>query len=748
MKYKRVPGGEKTTKSGVIWTKDELKIIFDLFIELKGLGIHENNPKIHKLSLLIQRSVRSIEAQLLMFRALAKNKAYSHKNMNKLCEVIWSENVEIIGKSLMASEPNLFKYEIMHSNNNFLKKLIELQQDGSGSISAPKNWLEKPLLYVNTELDATIDEIILKIKDDNQKGVWLFLMGAPGNGKSALTGKIVRDLYESGYSFFCYENYTHGSNKNTFDFTTCGDILPYKIEVKHFTNEYSICSIIQDASVLKKVGDESPNPALDLISSLTEAKKRGTSMIVCANRGILEEADRLGKESNIFDSEIIRIIRRVIQAESGDFFVDGKNIVNSEIHFKSNSLEQRSLVIGKPFFKELIKKAILPTNWDECEECSNSNFCPFYLNQKNLNQEQYLNNLLKILAQYEAFSGQVIVFREAIAIVSSILAGSSEDYVDHSGNPCSWVTEMVNKQDWFSLLSRRIYSTIYNPYQPLGITKKEIEKINGFSFFKAKPSMKLNEPSNDSGVIRILGKNGVAEEIHPLKNSRRLINDSNLTFDILKKENSDLISQLEEKCFHLWDSILNSLEEENANQLEEFIEIKRWISSNTFNIAFFIDGLTKFTEELEPLIKIYSEGNGNDDLLDKLEDTLKKLIGERELPISLSTKITEFDLKIEIIQNNNNDLRVKPYGLQVVFGAGSTSTFLDTRTLCHLIYKSNYHLDSITFPAKLLEQLEMNQLVAARKSGYNIASSLKLLFEDSSNREIEINRSRGKVKFQ
>jgi len=220
-----------------------------------------------------------------------------------------------------------------------------------------------------------------------------------------------------------------------------------------------------------------------------------------------------------------------------------------------------------------------------------------------------------------------------------------------------------------------------------------------------------------------------------------------LTFDILKTEYSDLITSLEEKCFQVWDTILNSLDEEKINHLEEFIEIKRWISSNTFNIAFFTEGLTKFTEELDPLIKIYSDGKGNDELLDNLENTLRKLIGEKEIPISPTAKITGFDLKIEIKQNHNVGIKAKPYGLQVVFGASSTYTFIDTRTLCHLIYKSNYHLDSITFPAKLLEQLEINQLVAARKSSYNTTSSLKLLLKDCINKEVEIYRSRGKVRI-
>ena len=99
MKYKRVPGGESNYKSGQRWSKEELKHVLDLYLNLPyGKGIHENNTLVHDLSSYLGRTVRSVEAQLLMFRNLQKGGDYTWGHMNKLCLELWKEYLETIGK--------------------------------------------------------------------------------------------------------------------------------------------------------------------------------------------------------------------------------------------------------------------------------------------------------------------------------------------------------------------------------------------------------------------------------------------------------------------------------------------------------------------------------------------------------------------------------------------------------------------------------------------------------------------------
>ena len=64
---------------------------FTLFLQMGGVGIHERNPQIQRLAMRLGRTVRSTEAQLLMFRNLEKRGDYSRENMSRLCREIWEE---------------------------------------------------------------------------------------------------------------------------------------------------------------------------------------------------------------------------------------------------------------------------------------------------------------------------------------------------------------------------------------------------------------------------------------------------------------------------------------------------------------------------------------------------------------------------------------------------------------------------------------------------------------------------------
>lgn len=92
----RIKGGERNENSGKRWSKDELSKVLQLYINNPDLKIHETNAELHNLSSEISRTVRSIEAQLLMFRNLDKHGDYGYGNMNKLCKELWKEYLNSI----------------------------------------------------------------------------------------------------------------------------------------------------------------------------------------------------------------------------------------------------------------------------------------------------------------------------------------------------------------------------------------------------------------------------------------------------------------------------------------------------------------------------------------------------------------------------------------------------------------------------------------------------------------------------
>ncbi|WP_091141447.1 hypothetical protein [Flavobacterium caeni] len=90
----RTKGGEKNTKSGQKWTRDELGKVLQLYLNDRQLKVHESNITIQNLAEELGRTTRSVEAQLLMFRNLDKFGFYGYGNMNKICRELWSEYID------------------------------------------------------------------------------------------------------------------------------------------------------------------------------------------------------------------------------------------------------------------------------------------------------------------------------------------------------------------------------------------------------------------------------------------------------------------------------------------------------------------------------------------------------------------------------------------------------------------------------------------------------------------------------
>lgn len=92
-RMQRIKGGEKNPKSGQKWSREELSEVLSLYVSDPELGIHESNTIIQQLAKKLNRTTRSVEAQLLMFRSLDRLGFYGYKNMNKLCRELWKEYI-------------------------------------------------------------------------------------------------------------------------------------------------------------------------------------------------------------------------------------------------------------------------------------------------------------------------------------------------------------------------------------------------------------------------------------------------------------------------------------------------------------------------------------------------------------------------------------------------------------------------------------------------------------------------------
>ncbi|MBI9066273.1 MAG: ATP-binding protein [Salinivirgaceae bacterium] len=187
-RYKRIKGGEKNELSGTPFSRDELEKVYDLYIEIDGKGIHENNPKIHVLAEKLNRTVRSVENQLLGYRAVDTGKT-GRENYNQLIKKIWNERLkefEVKNQNLIKKreernkrreDKDDFKFRISSQLKNIIGKEL-ITDDYIAVFELVKNSFDAHAK--NVEIKFENDKIIIS---DDGKGMdrsdiinkWLFV---------------------------------------------------------------------------------------------------------------------------------------------------------------------------------------------------------------------------------------------------------------------------------------------------------------------------------------------------------------------------------------------------------------------------------------------------------------------------------------------------------------------------------------------------------------------------------------------
>ena len=349
--------------------------------------------------------------------------------------------------------------EIGFHVNPFVTRLIRLQQDGKEAISGPANWREPPLLDIAADSDDAIDSLLKAMcpspGDAPHHGRWHWLIGSPGNGKSAKLGLLARRLLERRYEIVSEDGVVIGESD--------ADWLPYLLEVREEGKPYRFAYLVQDASVVRNPFGAVCNPAEDLADVLRLAAARGTSLLLCTNWGVLQRLFDWGHtDRKVREEPWFRAVSGAIRKDESGVTVragggtSGEKTVFGELDVTYEFLDNRSLLVNSDVFERLVEKATAEQNWDACSGCPSMSLCPFKANRDDLASDDLRRNVLDILRRAEVLDGQIIVFREAVALVSVLLAGCPNDH--GGGTPCEWVHDQVQGNRLFNLLARRVPS--------------------------------------------------------------------------------------------------------------------------------------------------------------------------------------------------------------------------------------------------------------------------------------------------
>ena len=613
------------------------------------------------------------------------------------------------------------------------------------------------MLKVATELDSLIEDIIseMLLKTGAEVGRWHFFVGSPGNGKSTATGEIVRWLLGQG----CQLKADLPRGEINLAELKKGEI-PYVIKVWEPEIKFETVWLAQDASVVRDPWSSALDPAEDLLHLLEEAWQKGVSLVVCANRGVIESAAR-SRNPRFKDKEWHSILGKIVEEDSNFLPCSIKTKKNTtrfkSISITSQSLDKQSLLIKTDTFARLIDVATKLENWSICEECASRKLCPFRANREWLSDPEGKQVFLNLLSGAEVLSGQIIVMREALALISTILAGCPRDYIDGIDNSCQWVHNKIKNQDVFALASRRIYMTVFSAHTPRGLEdstaqrKRQIESLKALQERLGEKSGAKGELghvvsnklpnsflSTELGIPHLLGAQGTFQRLDPL---RSRLEESFFTkwHPCFFKTNDPLFSPLESAMKDSWTEMYKVVEDSPEDARSMMFWLVRWSSAFTIRFGGMLEKKSDLSKSLIKMTKCISgEDEEHKELLYRLGEQLPSLLGYRNkgdgFQIALNDHVilkgswVSHELRPEVDWHDEPGRDEVDLGLRIIFGTqergrlSNNTQLLPAEVFHWLNRRMEYGLLLECFPRHLLEAAEAFLVRIAAKSDYSLAA--------------------------
>lgn len=637
--------------------------------------------------------------------------------------------------------------------NNFVTSLLALQQDGKQSISSPTNWLkEQPLLEVPTETDEIVDELsktLLKSTEGNTVTRWHFFIGSPGNGKSAAIGKLCRNLITSCSCQIIDENNDPIEKLNP-------TAIPYALHVFERDYRFASAMIVQDASVVRKPFAPNVDPSGELLKTLKEAWEKGIGLVVCTNRGVIEKAYQeyyLNREYSTKDwFKVLKIMvensNSILKDKpTNKLTFDARKPVFVEARITYSYLDSRSLLLGSDIFLNLINKSTDENSWTSCSKCEIINLCPFKANRDWLTDNAARTSFINILRRAEVLSGQIIVFREALAFLSMLLSGCPGDYA--SLHPCDWVRAKVEDKDFFALAMRRIYMSVFassswygfeedqylrlRQHEALAILRKLIDDSSETAKMLDHAITHL-PPSTDVGVGRLTGKDGILCDLDPWRECLPpdFLECWDGDFAIIAANGHRLFTDLEKRCIAAWVFLQEIIESTASHESAQcHWALNRWASNFLIHFGGLLEGRTCWAKELNDFLQIVGtllknpDDRAMEDMrgLRGLDLQLEKLIAARaggnaeqdSIPLSESVILSGQWVADKLRPKINSSVRQSNLSILVEFQGTEVAT-LNARTFLWLSRHLHSHLNTSCIPLDLLTGI-MDARIRAAANG-------------------------------
>lgn len=430
--------------------------------------------------------------------------------------------------------------------NEFARALLNYSAERDDSIGRPERWGDPPPLVVSdTPLHAEMAALATELWERPPHVIWYFLIGGPGNGKSEAVGAFVRQLNILAQKDGAPPVFDAAKGHD-------GGSISYWFVEKIPQGEIAL---LQDISVPKSVGSD---PALNVLETITLCAESAAHILVCANRGMLLRATRVARSSPEF-GWLLPILQNIDkQSQETAIARDARwNIQHRDrkVEIRVWPLDHESILHGNgsnnpwadasgSLLDQITAKAVAKEKWEAaaCDGCAAQDLCPMLGDARWLRDDNRRQGFLKLLRYGEIWSGQRIVMREALGLLSTVLVGTPSDFVESGAemHPCDWVAQRIsgapakakNEVALIELISHRLYQDLFGRMAPSGlILAREQGQRDKWVYEKLKTLQPVGERvaaalgnvdrnfAKQSGPLRLIGSGGILEDFDPAKDN-------------------------------------------------------------------------------------------------------------------------------------------------------------------------------------------------------------------------------------
>lgn len=279
---------------GKPYSYEELLLVFSIYEEVRN-SIHKSNSTIIQLASVLGRDVRSVENQLLMFRAYEKEKQgniYGRKNYNKLIPVIYDRN----SGNMIQKFPDRFK-TFRKSEKSSVSRITDLLRSSS------------PIELIETPLHDFLKKIIFSEEFLMNRNI-IALVGGAGNGKTESLGYILNQI-KVRYNLFQDDDKIKAQIENS--------ISENNGYFTSFTDNNFQLSFIQDATSVWSEDEVFFTKSESVSKAIRSSFEKGHNglLVICINRGVLSDLLR-----ELSDSELKSIFTLVDEQSNFESYVN------------------------------------------------------------------------------------------------------------------------------------------------------------------------------------------------------------------------------------------------------------------------------------------------------------------------------------------------------------------------------------------------------------------------------------------